>query len=42
MVTLDDIWRDTIVETVQEKIRERILVMMGDRQLFIEEMRKKL
>jgi hypothetical protein len=42
MVTMDDIWRDTIVEKVQGILRERILNMLSDRKLFIEEMREKL
>jgi ABC-type glycerol-3-phosphate transport system substrate-binding protein len=42
MVTMDDIWRDTVVEKVQGILRERIMNMLSDRKLFIEEMREKL
>jgi len=42
MVNYDDFWRDSIVETIQDMIREKIAVMMNERRLFIEEMRSKL
>lgn len=41
MVYGDDYWRDTIVETTQEGIRERIMKIMNERQQFIEEMRSR-
>jgi len=41
MVYGDDFWRDTIVETTQEGIRERIMKIMNERQQFIEEMRSR-